>query len=106
MDISVDYIRQMSETNTFQLNSLQPETLVIGLQDKFMKIMNRIISTPIDVRNIRGNHISRIDTPGMTKNVWGILDTTSNVLSEANNVYKLDTHVQRSTTQDFRSSNL
>ena len=30
MDISLDYIRQMSETNTFQLNSLQPETLVIA----------------------------------------------------------------------------
>ena len=58
------------------------------------------MNTPIDGRNIRGNNISRIDTPGMNKNVWGVIDTTSNVLSDANNVKKFDTHVQSSTTQE------
>ena len=36
----------------------------------------------------------------MNKNVWGVIDTTSNVLSDADNVDKFDTHAQRSTTQE------
>ena len=62
--------------------------------------MEKIISTPSDSRNIRGNRISRIDTPGVNKNVWGVIDTTSNVLSDADYVDKFDTHVQRHTTQE------
>ena len=68
-DILTSYSKQIFETNTFQLNSLQSETLVIGPQDESAKIMNRIISTPSDSRNIRGNFISRIDTPGVNKDV-------------------------------------
>ena len=37
-DISSDSSKQIFETNTFQLNSLQSETLVIGLQDENMKV--------------------------------------------------------------------
>ena len=92
--------RNSSEKTTFQLNSLQSETLVIGSKDKSMKSTNRIISTPSDSRNIKGNRISRIDTPGVNTNVWGVIDTTSNVLSDAENVEKFDTSVQSSTTQE------
>ena len=73
---------------------------MIGSQDEYMKIKNRIISTPSDGRNIRGNRISRIDTPEVNKNVWGVIDTTSNVICDADNVKKLDTHVQSSMTQE------
>ena len=66
-DISLDSSKQLFETNTFQLNLLQSETLVIGLQDGSMKITNMIISMQSDGRNIWGNHISRIDTPGVNK---------------------------------------
>ena len=59
-----------------------------------------IISTPSDSRNIRGNRISRIDTPGVHRYVWGVIDTTSNVLSDADNVEKFDTRIQSSTTQE------
>ena len=76
-DISSDYSNQLFKTNTFQLNSLQSETLVIGSQDESTKSTNRIISTPSDGRNIRGNRISRIDTPGVKKDILGVLDTTS-----------------------------
>ena len=69
MDISLDSSKQLFETNTFQLNSLQSETLVIGLQDESIKSTNRIISMPSDSRNIRGDLISRVDTPGVNKNV-------------------------------------
>ena len=86
--------------NTFQLNSLQYETHVILSQDESMNIRNRIMSTPSDGRNIRGDRISSIDTPGVNRNVWGVIDTTSNVTSDADNVKKLDTHVQSSTTQE------
>ena len=55
---------------------------------------------PSDGINIRGNHISRIETPGVNKNVWGVIDTTSNVIIDADNVKKLDTHVQSSTTHE------
>ena len=41
-----------------------------------------------------------IDTPGVNKNVWGVIYTTSNVLSEADNVKKFDTSFQSSTTQE------
>ena len=37
-DISLDSGKQLLETNTFQLNSLQSETLVIGPQDESAKI--------------------------------------------------------------------
>ena len=85
-DILTDYRKQLFETNTFQFNSLQSETLVIGPQDESAKRTNRIITTPSDSRKIRGNRISRIDTPGVNKYVWGVIDTTSNVLSDADNV--------------------
>ena len=36
----------------------------------------------------------------MNKDVWGVIDTTSNVLGEADNVKKLDTSVQSSMIQE------
>ena len=99
-DISLDSSKQLFETNTFQLNLLQSETLVIGLQDESKKITNMIISTTSDSRKIRGNFISRIDTPIVNKNVLGVIDTTSNVMSDAVNVKKFDTHVHFSLTQE------
>ena len=68
-DILTNSSKQLFEMNVFQLNSLQSETLVIGLQDKSVKRTNSIISTPSDNRNIRGEHISRIDTPGVHKDI-------------------------------------
>ena len=65
-----------------------------------MKRNNRIACTPSDSRNISGNRISRIDTPGTNKYVWSVIDTTSNMLSDADNVKKFDTSVQISTTQE------
>ena len=72
-DILTNSSKQLFETNTFQLNSLQSETLVIGPQDESVKITNRIISTQSDSINIRGNHISMNDNPGVNKNVWGVM---------------------------------
>ena len=66
----------------FQLNSLQSETLMIGPQDESVKITNRI------------------DIPGINKDIWSVIDTTSNVLSCADNVEKFDTLVHGSTTQE------
>ena len=74
--------------------------LLITSQDDSLKRTNRIISTPSDSRKNSGNHISRIDTPGMNKDVWSVIDTASNVLSDTNNVKKFDTSVQSSTTQE------
>ena len=84
----------------FQLNSLQSGTLMIGQQYESVKIMNRIISTPSDSRNISGNRISRIDTIGVKKDVWSVINTTSNVLSDADNVKKFVTSIHSSTTQE------
>ena len=99
-DILTDSSKQLFKTNMFQLNSLQYKTLVVGLQDKSLKRTNRIVSTPSDSRNIRGNRISRIDTPRVNKDVWGVIDTTSNVLSYADNIEKFNTSVQISTNQE------
>ena len=85
-DISSDSSKQLFKTNTFHLNLLQFETLVIGSQDESMKIRNMIMSTPSDGRNIKGNRIIRIDTPGANKNVWVVINTNSNVLSDTYNV--------------------
>ena len=52
------------------------------------------------VETLGGGCISRIDTSGVNKNVWGLINTTSNLLSDADNVDKFDTHVQSSTTQE------
>ena len=57
------------DTNKFQISTLQFKTPVIGPQDESVKRTSRIISTPSDSRNIRGNHISRIDTPGVNKDI-------------------------------------
>ena len=65
-----------------------------------MKRTNSIISTPRDSINISGNCISSIDTPGVNKDVWSVIDTTSNELSDADNVEKFDTSVQSSKTQE------
>ena len=101
MDILTDSSKQLFETNMFQLNSLQSETLVIEPQDKSVKSTNRTISTPSDSRNIRGNSISRIDTPGVNKDGCSVINTTSNVMSDANNVKKFDTSVQSSMAQEI-----
>ena len=100
MDILTNSSKQLFETDKFQLNLLQSETLVIVPQDKSTKKTNTIISTPIDSRKISRNCISRIDTPGVNKDVWSVIDTTSNVLSDADNVEKFDTSVQSSNTQE------
>ena len=88
-DILTNSSKQLFATNTFQLNYLQSETLVIGPQDKSVKITNRIISTPSDSTNISGNRISRIDTPEVNKAFLSVIDTNSNVLSDADNVENL-----------------
>ena len=36
----------------------------------------------------------------MNEDIWGVIDTTSNVLSGTDNVEKFDTIVQQSTTQE------
>ena len=102
-DILTYSSKQLFETNTFQLNSLQSETLVIGPQDKSVKRTNKIIITPSDSRNISGNLFGKIDTPGVNKDVWGVIDTNSNVLSDAENVDKFDTSIQSSMTQKKES---
>ena len=88
------------DVNTFQLNTLQSETLVIGPQDESVKRNNRIICTPSDSRNNRGEHVSRIDTPGVNEDIWNVIDRTSNVLSCTDNVEKFDTIFHSSTTQE------
>ena len=97
-DVLTDSSKILFDTNTFQLNTLQSETLVIGPQDESVNRMNRIICTPSDIRNFRGEHISRIDTPGVNGYIWSVIDTTSNVLSCTDNVNKFDTIVHSSTT--------
>ena len=99
-NVLTNYSKILFDTNTFQLNTLQSEALVIGPQDESVKSNNRIICTPRDIRNIRGEHISRIDTPGVNEDIWSVIDTTSNVLSCTDNVEKFDTIVHSSTTQE------
>ena len=87
-------------TNSSRLNTFQSEAFVIGLQDESVEGSRNIICTSRDSRNIRGNHISRIDTPGVNKDIWSVIDTTSKVLSCTDNVDKFYTIVHSSTTQE------
>ena len=100
MDVFTDSSKILFDTNMFQFNMLQSGTLVIGPQDQSMKRNNRVICTPSDSRKISGNHISRIDTLGVNKDIWSVIDTTSNVLNCTDNVEKFDAMVQISTTQE------
>ena len=77
---------------------LHSETLVIGSQDESVKRTNRIISMPIEKRNISRNRNSRIVTPLVNKDVWSVINMSSNGLSDADNVKKFDTSVQSYTT--------
>ena len=99
-DILTNSSKILFDKNTFHLNTLQSETLVIGPQDEYVKITNRIISMPSDIRNISGDRIIRIDTPGVNKDIWSVINVTSNVLSCTDNVKKFDTIVHSSTTQE------
>ena len=63
-----------------------------------MESNRNIICTLSDSRNIRGNNINRIDTPGLNEEIWSVINTTSNVLSCTDNVEKFDTIVHSSTT--------
>ena len=88
-------------TNSSQLNTLQSEAFVIGPQDDSVESNRKIICRSSDSRNIRGDRISRIDTPGVNKEIWSPRsDTTSNVLSCTDNIEKLDILVHGSTTQE------
>ena len=87
-------------TNMFQLNTLQSEALVIGPQDDSVESKRKIICTSNNSINIRGEHISRIDTPRVKENIWSVIDTTSNVLSCTNNVEKFDTLVHGYTNKE------
>ena len=73
---------------------------MIGPQGEYVESNNRIKCTPSDSRNIRGENISRIDTPGVNKDIWSVIDTTSSVLIFTDNVEKFDTLVHSSTTQE------
>ena len=99
-NVLMNYSKILFDTNTFQLNTLQSEALVIGTQDESVKSNNMIICTPSDSINIRGEHISRINTPGVKKDIWSVIDMTSNMLSCTDNVKKFDTIVHSSTTQE------
>ena len=55
---------------------------------------------PGDSRNIRVEHIIRIDTPGVNEYIWSVIDTPSNVLSCMDNVKKFDTIVHSSKTDE------
>ena len=72
---------------------------MIGPKDEYVKGTNMIISTPSDSRNIRESCISRIYTPGVNNDIWGVIDTTFNVPSDTDNVEKFYTLIQSSTTQ-------
>ena len=54
-DILTDSSKQLFNTNTFQINTLQSEAFVIGPQDKSVESNRKIICTPSDSRKIRGN---------------------------------------------------
>ena len=51
MNILTDSSKQLFETNRFQFNSLQSDTLVIGTQDKSVKITNKIIRVNCGVKD-------------------------------------------------------
>ena len=51
------------------------------------------------VEILHGNSISRIENPGVNKDIWGVIDTTFNMLSGTDYVEKFDTIVQLSTNQ-------
>ena len=93
--------KQLFNTNSYRLNTFQSEAFVIGSQDKSVESNRKIICMSCDSINIRGNNISRIETPGVNKYVFSPRsDTTSKVLSCTDNVKKFDTLVHGSTTQE------
>ena len=73
---------------------------MIGPQNYSMKGNNSIICTTSVIINISGEHTSRIDTTGVNKYIWSVINMTSNVLSCTDNINKFDTIVHSSTTQE------
>ena len=100
-NVLTNFSEILFDTNTFQLNILQSEAFAIGPQDESMESNRKIICTSSDIRNIRGNHISSIETPGVNEEIWSPRsDTTLNVLSCMDNVDKFDNIVHGSTNQE------
>ena len=100
-NVLTNFSKIIFDTNTLQLNMLQSEAFMIGMHDKSVESNRKIICTSNDSRNIRGEHISRIDTPGVNEDIWRPRsDMTLNVLSCTDNVNKFYTLVYGSTTQE------
>ena len=72
--------------------------LAIASQDKSTLSSNRILRTSSDIGNSRIDH-GRIGTPIVNKKIWSV-DDNFTVRSDVRKSNKLDTSVQRSSTNE------
>ena len=101
-DVLTDSNKIIFKTDTFPLNPLKSQTLVIASQDESTLSSNRIVRTSSDIGNSRIYH-GRIGTPIVNKNIWSV-DDNLNVRSDLGKSYKLNTIVQRSPTNEWNTA--
>ena len=92
-DVLTNSSKIIFKTDTFPLNPLKSQTLVIASQDESTLSSNRIVRTLSDIGNSRIDH-GRIGTPIANKNIWSE-DDNFRVKIDVNEADKLDTIVQR-----------
>ena len=103
-DVLTDSNKIIFKTDTFPLNPLKSQTLVIASQDQSILSINRIVRTSSDIGNSRIYSV-RIGTPIVNENIWSVNDNFI-VQSDVGEADKLDTVVQRSLTNERNTESL
>ena len=103
-DDLTDSSKMILSTDTFPLNSLKSQTLVIASQNEPTLSCNRIVRASSDIVNSRIDH-GRIVTPIVNKSIWSE-DDNFKVKIDLDEADKLDTIVQQSPTNEGNMESL
>ena len=94
----MDSIKMILKSNSFPLNPLKSQTLVISSKNEPFLSCNRNIRALSEIGDRSIDH-GRIGTPIVNKNIWSVDDNFS-VRSDGGKADKLDTAIQRSSTNE------
>ena len=94
----MDSIKMILKSNSFPLNPLKSQTLMIASQNEPTLSCNRIVRVSSEIGNSRIDH-GRIGTPIVNKKIWSVDDNFS-VRSDVGEADKLNTSVHQYPTND------
>ena len=97
-DVLTDSSKMILKSDSFPLDPLKSQTLVIASQNEPFLSCNRNVRSLVEIGDSRIDH-GRIGTPIVNKNIWSVDDNFS-VQSDVEEANKIDTSFQRSLTNE------